>query len=505
MKFNLSKRIFIITFILLISLMTATLLFQIMFFEKFYESKKQENLANSINDFKNQYSYNLSDSNTVANALNTFENSTNSKVGIFDLNGVLNTIEGNRNSDDTVNGLILKNLCNQIINNESLLNKIRNDNYTEEIIFYDQNTQSKKIGIVSALSIDSKNDSLIIVISSIQPIEEAASVISEFYIYIFIGFFFFTLLLSFIYSNLISKPLVNINNVATKLSNMDFSSQCNETYRSDEIGNLARTLNFLSTNLNNALEDLQKKNRQLQEDIEKERNIELMRKDFIASVSHDLKTPIGVIEGYAEGIKDGIVEGEDALIYLETIIDEAKKMGIMVSNMLELSKLESGALKPNPEIFNINRLIKKIINMLKIDAEVRNLNLIFIEKTEYSYVLADRLQMEQVITNLITNAIKYTPPENDIITTISEEKNKYKLSVLNIGGKIDPDNIKKVFDKFYRVDKSRNRKTNSTGLGLSIVKNILELHHFQFSLQNTDNGVEFIFYLPKQEMITGND
>ena len=116
MKFNLSKRIFIITFILLISLMTATLLFQIMFFEKFYESKKQENLANSINDFKNQYSYNLSDSNTVANALNTFENSTNSKVGIFDLNGVLNTIEGNRNSDDSVNSLILKNLYLPIIN-----------------------------------------------------------------------------------------------------------------------------------------------------------------------------------------------------------------------------------------------------------------------------------------------------------------------------------------------------------------------------------------------------
>ena len=129
------------------------------------------------------------------------------------------------------------------------------------------------------------------------------------------------------------------------MSKMEFTEKCT-VERQDEIGNLATTLNFLSSNLNEALEDLKTKNKKLEEDIEKERNLETMRKDFVASVSHELKTPIGIIEGYAEGIKDGIVTGGDVLAYLETIIDESKKMGVLVSNMLELSKLESGVLKP---------------------------------------------------------------------------------------------------------------------------------------------------------------
>lgn len=139
-----------------------------------------------------------------------------------------------------------------------------------------------------------------------------------------------------------------------------------------------------------------------------------MRKEFTDNVSHELKTPIGIIEGYAEGIKDGIVTGEDARLYLETIIDEAKKMSVLVTNMLELSKLESGTAKPNFEDFNINRLINKVLKIHKPDFEEHKFNVNFTSTNEYSYVYADPFQMEQVFTNLITNAIKYTPPGNDI-------------------------------------------------------------------------------------------
>lgn len=147
------------------------------------------------------------------------------------------------------------------------------------------------------------------------------------------------------------------------MSNMDFTVSC-DVDREDEIGNLARTLNFLSKNLQNALTDLKQKNQKLEEDIEKERKLENMRKEFVDNVSHELKTPIGIIEGYAEGLKDGIVSGDDALAYLETIISESQKMNALVKNMLELSKLESGTIKPKLESFNINRLISKILKII---------------------------------------------------------------------------------------------------------------------------------------------
>lgn len=346
------------------------------------------------------------------------------------------------------------------------------------------------------MSLKSNNDSVIISVSSIQPIEEASKVIDEFYIYVFLGLAIIAGILSSIYSNLISKPLTNLNTVANKMSNMDFTVSC-DVDREDEIGNLARTLNFLSKNLQNALTDLKQKNQKLEEDIEKERKLENMRKEFVDNVSHELKTPIGIIEGYAEGLKDGIVSGDDALAYLETIISESQKMNTLVKNMLELSKLESGTIKPKLESFNINRLISKILKNNHLKFEENDLKVNFNSSNPYSYVYADTFQMDQVITNIITNAIKYTPPHNLIDVSVNEENDKFKISIKNMGINIPESEINKLFDKFYRVDKSRQRTKDSTGLGLSIVKNILKLHNSEFNLKNIDNGVEFYFYLNK--------
>lgn len=497
MKYNLSKRLFVITLGILLFVMSCTLIFQLFFFETFYEGKKEQSLVSELSKFSNIYSYQLNSTNDIKNALFSFENKTNAKIAIFAYNNgqiELKYVITNMLNDRDIE-YSLTAYCEEISNNTELINRVMENKTTESTIFYNQSSSTKKIGAITPISLYGYNDGLAIAVSSIQPIEEAASVIGELYIYIFISFIFISILLSLIYSNLISKPLVKINNVAKKMSDMDFSQKC-ESDRDDEIGNLANTLNFLSTNLEQSLEDLKEKNKQLQIDIEKERNLELMRKDFVASVSHELKTPIGIIEGYAEGIKDGVVNSENALDYLETIIDESKKMGVLVSNMLELSKLENGVLQPKLEVFNINRLIKKVINTLMINAEEKNLKLIFKENTEYSYIQADVFQMEQVLTNLITNAIKYTPKGNFIDVSISIEAKLYKISIINYGIQINDFEIDKLFNKFYRVDKARARTNNSTGLGLSIVKNILELHKFEYSLHNIKNGVEFTYFIP---------
>lgn len=492
MKSNLSKKLFSITLGVLLALMLSILIFQIFFFESFYQKKKQLNLAKEINHFKSLYSYKTGD---IASGMKTFEDETGSKIGIFSLDGTLQFIR-DRSDNNSDNILTLQTFCKDLLKDEKLIYEVLHTGKTKTTTFYTNNSDVQKIGVVSSMTLNSKNDSLVIAVSSIQSIEEASDVISEFYIYIFTGMIFISVFLSFIYSNMISKPLIRINNVAKKMSKMNFNEKC-LVDREDEIGNLANTLNFLSSNLDGALQDLTEKNKKLEEDIEKERNLETMRKDFVASVSHELKTPIGIIEGYAEGIKDGVVLGEDATHYLETIIDESKKMSILVSNMLELSKLESGVLKPKKEIFNINRLLRKLTSKHIHDFDEANIKLSFIEDTPYSYVEADIFQMEQVLTNLTTNALKYTPANSKVIIKISEEDELYKISIVNYDVQIADTEIDKLFNKFYRIDKSGIRNNNSTGLGLSIVKNILELHEFNYALSNIENGVEFYFTLPK--------
>lgn len=357
MKHSLSKRLFAITLCLVFGLLLLVYFTQSFLFERFYFYRKTSLLVKEISKIQTLYSYQNTDDYALYQVLDKFENDNNSKVAIFSLNGELMYLPNKIENKDNI--AILTKFCDELINDKTLILDVIKSSKIKVTRFYNQGNEDQKIGIIAPMSLKSNNDSVIISVSSIQPIEEASKVIDEFYIYVFLGLAIIAGILSSIYSNLISKPLTNLNTVANKMSNMDFTVSC-DVDREDEIGNLARTLNFLSKNLQNALTDLKQKNQKLEEDIEKERKLENMRKEFVDNVSHELKTPIGIIEGYAEGLKDGIVSGDDALAYLETIISESQKMNTLVKNMLELSKLESGTIKPKLESFNINRLISKI-------------------------------------------------------------------------------------------------------------------------------------------------
>lgn len=470
-----------------------SMLFQILFFEDFYLSKKIKDMTKEAIKFSNMYSYDISDQSRLTEALFRFEQDTNSKIAIFSTDGNLKYLLNYNNNDDFQT---LTSFCKELLDNKYLINKVLTTGKSQTSVFENEFSSTTKIGILTPMSLNSKNDSIIVTVSSMQPINEATDVIREFYFYLFLGFSLIAIFLSSIYANLISKPLVNINKVAKRMSAMDFTAKCEET-SDDEIGNLAITLNFLSSTLKNALEDLKLKNKKLEEDIEKERKLEEMRKDFVASVSHDLKTPIGIIEGYAEGLKDGIATGEDALVYLETIIDESHKMNKLVNNMLELSKLESGNLELVIERFNILRLIQKIIKSFKLEFDSKDIKLKLKTDLEYCYIWGDVFQLEQVITNLLSNALKYTPSGNEVIIEITSEDELVSISVENKGAYIPEEEIDNLYNKFYRIDKARNSSNNSNGLGLSIVKRILNLHESSYSLFNTEDGVKFEFTLKK--------
>ncbi len=294
---------------------------------------------------------------------------------------------------------------------------------------------------------------------------------------------------------MVTKPLLELNDSASKMADLDFSKKCNIN-REDEIGNLADTLNFLSENLNKSLTSLKDANYKLEEDIEKERRLEKMRKEFVAAVSHELKTPISLIGGYAEGLKDDIFEGEEKDYYIDVIIDESKKMANLVADMLDLSQLESGNFKLVKEEFYIDELLKTTIKKFAAVFNDKNIkfDINFIENTK---VHADWSRMEQVITNFITNAIRHTNEDGSIMVNIEQQEDRVLISIENTGENISEDEIDKIWDNFYKIDKARTRKLGGTGIGLAIVKNILMLHGSEYGVKNTDKGVKFYFTLKK--------
>jgi signal transduction histidine kinase len=356
-----------------------------------------------------------------------------------------------------------------------------------------QEVEKKLISITP----NKENGEIIFAISSLQNVSEASSVIRQFYIYFFVGAAIIVTALSLVYSKMIAKPLVKINRSATKMANLDFSEKC-RVNSNDEIGNVAASLNFLSENLDNALTNLRTANAKLEEDIEKERDLERMRKEFVASVSHELKTPITLIDGYAVGLKDEVFEGKEKDFYLDVIIDEARKMGHLVTDMLDLSQLESGNFKLTLIELNLKELV--VYTIKKYEALIAEKSV----KIETSLIdniriNADWERMEQVLTNFITNAIRHVDENGTIKVNMIDKGEHISVEVENTGSHMPEDEMERIWDKFYKLDKSRNRKFGGTGIGLSIVKNILTLHGYEYGVSNTVGGVKFYFSVPKME------
>ena len=225
-----------------------------------------------------------------------------------------------------------------------------------------------------------------------------------------------------------------------------------------------------------------------------------MRNQFISDVSHELKTPIALIQGYAEGLNDGIVEDEESKkYYIEVILDEANKMSNLTKDLLDLSRLEYGKEELKYEDFSITELAQSTMKKNELLFKEKEIQFELISQKDY-IVKADYSRIEQVLTNYISNAIKNIDGDKKVICTISENTNgKIHISVFNTGGHINDEDIPRLWTRFYKVDASRNRSVGGTGIGLSLVKAIMTQHHNDFGVKNVDDGVEFWFELDKSE------
>lgn len=363
-------------------------------------------------------------------------------------------------------------------------------------IYKTDNTSSKYIVVVKKVETDGEPQ-LIFAVNTLKSVDEAVNVMQDSYVIWFAIAIFMAMLMAMLFSNSITRSIVNITQVTTKMKNLDFSQKC-VVQSEDEVGRLAENINDMSEKLDNTIRELVSANEKLTSDIEHERKMELERREFVAAVSHELKTPLAIIRAYSEGIADG-ASGERRDKYLKVIIDETEKMDALVLDMLENSRLESGAYKLKIKNYDIAEMTKRIANRFKAGSEDKDVE--FVVDTPESAVYADfDMDMtEQVMNNFISNAIRHTSRGGAIRISLSDEGDTAVFSVENEGKPIADDVLLKVWDRFYKADKSRGRSSGGTGLGLSIAKNILLLHKAQYGAENTETGVRFWFRLNKEQ------
>lgn len=296
-----------------------------------------------------------------------------------------------------------------------------------------------------------------------------------------------------------TNPILELNAIANKMSKLDFSQKYELTDSDDEINELGNNINVMSEKLEGTIKQLRSSNLELERDIEEKSKIDEMRKQFISDVSHELKTPIALIQGYAEGLVENVnVDDESRKYYAEVILDESNKMDKLVRQLLELMKLEYGKREFNNEQFNICELIKEVIRKCNVMLEEKEIKEVKFNVENPVIVYADEFYIDQAFTNYFTNAIKHTKEVNgekyiEIKIKENKEKNNVRISVFNTGNTLSDEDLERVWGRFYKVDESRNRSNGGSGIGLALVKAIMNNYNSKYGAINKENGIEFYF------------
>ncbi|MBE5827678.1 MAG: two-component sensor histidine kinase [Butyrivibrio sp.] len=340
------------------------------------------------------------------------------------------------------------------------------------------------------------NGNLVLVRSTMESIRDNVSISNTFMIYVaLVAIVVGSIIILFI-SKKVTDPIKKLYLISDEMKKLNFEAKYtgNQSYK-NEIDILGQNMNELSETLETSIKNLKNANIALKQDIAQKEQIDEMRKEFLSNVSHELKTPIALIQGYAEGLKEGINEdAESRDFYCEVIMDEASKMNIMVKKLLTLNQLEFGNDSANMERFDIVEMIQNYVKSAQLLAKQKEVTVKF---DDYSpiFVWGDEFKIEEVLQNYYSNAINHIDGEKIIEIKLVQKEGKVRVSVFNTGTPIPEDSIDHIWEKFYKVDKARTREYGGSGVGLSIVKAIMEGMHQDYGVINYDNGVEFYFEL----------
>lgn len=377
-----------------------------------------------------------------------------------------------------------------LVENRTIISS--NDNYTLQKV-YDERLGDYYLEIWGTLD----NGYSIILRTPIQGIKDNVNISTTLIKYVGGAILAVGIIAAFVVSTYITRPIKQLSNIAEKMSEMDFNARY-EGSDKGEIGLLGKSMNNMSEKLEQNIAELKKANLELKKDIDKKEKLEIMRTDFLSNVSHELKTPIALIQGYAEGLKEGITDDPESMeFYCDVIMDEANKMNTMVKRLLTLNQIEFGNDEPEMERFDINELIASVADANAIRAGQKNMSIVFDNRNEHNFVWADEYKTEEVLTNYISNALNHCDGKRaiEVRTEKSENGGTITVTVYNSGKNIADEDLERIWEKFYKTDKARTREYGGNGIGLSIVKAIMDSMGQEYGVRNVSDGVEFWFNL----------
>ena len=485
MKYSIQTKLFLTVSLIISFFMIILISSHILFYGKYTLKQNEIMLAESYHTIYNEVienngylSSNIEDFESASGMQILFLNSEYDAVSAF-------IIEDNGNIRQKIADTIDSGIYEQEI--KTFGQNISEDGY----IIYTQNdtfSEGRFLTLIGELPLG--EDMFYIVLRISVPAIEANIGYSQFFI-IITGCItmIFSLITAFLISRHWVKPILSINEITKNMAQLNFSKKF-QGKTTDEIGELGENINILSAKLEESIAELQKTNARLEKEIQKERQIDEMRQNLLANVSHDLKTPIAIIQGYAEGLRANISESqEDREFYTSVIIEESERMNKLVRQILSLSQLEMGKIKPEIESLEIASYVDVIISKFSLMFKEKNIEITSTVKPEM--ILADTNMLGQVLVNLITNAADHMRAGKQITVSSEAIGKKLRISVFNEGENIPEDELDKIWLSFYKRDKARTGRYGGTGIGLTIVKTTMDAHNNTCGVTNEENGVTF--------------
>lgn len=342
-----------------------------------------------------------------------------------------------------------------------------------------------------------ENGNFFMVRTALESIQDSVRLANRFLAYIGIVAAIASGIIIWIVSKKITRPILQLADISEKMAHLDFDAKYVGNDK-NEIALLGENINKMSEALESTISELKTANNELQKDIQKKIEIDEMRTEFLSNVSHELKTPIAIIQGYAEGLLEGVSDDEESRnLYCSVICDEAAKMNVLVQKLLTLNQLEFGNEPVNMERFDLVTLVNNQIQAADILLRQNNIKIQVMERAPI-YVWGDEFKIAEVFSNYLSNAIHYCEGEKIIDIWFDEHDGKIRTTCFNTGTPIPEESISHVWEKFYKVDKARTREYGGSGIGLSIVKAIIDSMNQSYGVENYTNGVAFWFELEIQ-------
>ena len=496
---SIKTRLFLSLCIIVISIIAVLIILNNFVLKQFYEFNKKKQLIDVYYVINNHY--NSDDKETsISDELNKI--SLKNNFNILIKNNLGNTIySSNTDFYSAIEDLALSIIPEGRFNNNILE---KNNKYT--ITKFKDKKSNMNIIIFTAVL---DNSYKLYIRMPVAAIEESVKISNEFLSIIAVFVIIIGGVVLSIVSRRFSEPIIELNDITKKMSNLDFTQKFKSSEANDEIDMLGENINVLSDKLEKTINQLRNTNVELEKDVEEKSQIDEMRKSFISDVSHELKTPIALIQGYSEGLIENVNSDEESRkFYAEVILDEATKMDKLVKQLLELMKLEYGKMQFNNKEFDLVELENEIIRKSAVMVDKENVKMENNISGEI-IVFADDFYIDQVLTNYITNAIKYAIEINGekrvrIENEIDEVNNKVRVKVFNTYVQFSEEEINRIWKRFYKVDESRNRENGGNGIGLSLVKAIMKQYDNKYGVKNVAGGVEFYFELDLVVNVNGD-